>query len=92
MVDIEYLTRLLSLLKSSGVSSFRMADLEIGLGSIPAVTPTPVPSPPLATAVETAPEFHTDDIFNYDKILNWSGSPDPLESELPLTGEVPEVI
>lgn len=25
--------------------------------------------------------------LSYDKILNWSGSPDPLEPETPLTGD-----
>ena len=36
------------------------------------------------------PDLRTDNITDYDKVLNWSGSPDQDDgSQLPLTGDAP---
>ncbi len=32
-------------------------------------------------------DLRTDNITDYDKILNWSGSPDQVEEPVPLTGD-----
>lgn len=34
-------------------------------------------------------DLRTDNINSYDAVLNWSGSPDQTQEELPLTGDQP---
>ncbi len=92
------LDALLCLLVKHNVSHFKKAGLEISLRS-PA-HPTgelkdPVSAPPLAEELNNQlkaemekipPDLRADDSMSYDKILNWSGSPD-MGDPLPLTGE-----
>lgn len=103
MVDLEYLAKLLSILKTQEVQSFKEAGLEISFHVEQSVSrPTALPrgeiqGQPLPDAIAAMhkkeeeslpPDLRTDNITDFDKILNWSASPDPKEEQpLPLTGE-----
>lgn len=88
MVDIEYLSRLIQLLKKEGVAQYKGNGVELSLH----IPPDPKSLDNLASALKKAeesvpPDLRADDTMNYSKILNWSGSPDEGEIPLPLTGE-----
>lgn len=99
MVDLDYLTRLVTVLKAHGVTAIKMADLELTLSrtEIPA---TVAQGPPLAIDLPTKDQLidvpvdesqlpvdlRTDQISDYDKILNWS-APDAQGEALPGVGE-----
>ncbi len=89
---------LLSHLKKYHVQSFKHGDCEITFfESVPKVTRVRESKPLAEELLKIAaqeqenipPDLRADDTMNYDKILNWSGSPDPNEmpEPLPLTGE-----
>lgn len=88
-MELPALESLLTLLKKHGCIKYKNAvlELEIELASPhPEVLSTkdeliPVPEDNLP------PDLKADDLFNYDKVLNWSGTPDN-EPELPLTGDL----
>lgn len=86
MVDLEYLTKLIQLTKNEGLTHFKMAGLEFSLGVKTITEPTPPPAKQM-TEQDMPPDLRADDTMSYDKILNWSGSSDPDEGQLPLTGE-----
>ena len=96
MIDIDYLDRLIKTLRTAQVASFKNSGLEISFVSAAYTPPNEVLGPGLATQDHTidAPidetklpvDLRTDNITDYDKILNWSGS--PVQDEvLPGTGE-----
>lgn len=106
MVDLEYLSQLLVLLREQGVSSFKSTGLslkfhvelnpiddeEIWLKSSKPEEPKDEVKIQEVPINEEAlpPDLRTDNITDYDKILNWSGSPDLGDQpELPLTGDAP---
>lgn len=86
-MDLSALEQLFILLKKHNCTKFKDAGLEIELA-----VPTPEP---LSTKDELIPlpedhlppDLKADDLFNYDKVLNWSGTPDN-EPDLPLTGDI----
>lgn len=90
-MDLKELESTLTLLTKYNVKRYLAGGVEIELN--PQEHPT---SPrPLDTKDHfvPAPEDHlppdlkADDLFNYDKVLNWSGTPDN-EAEMPLTGDI----
>lgn len=99
MVELEYFKQLLPLLVEFNVVSLKMAGLELSIGqskelSQQSPTPTDVssqaqPTDQLINVDESTlpPDLRTDNINNYDAVLNWSGSPDTEEMPMPLTGE-----
>lgn len=92
-VDLE---KLLTILSKHNVTRFKKAGLEIELK--PSTQQSSVSSPPLAEFSEQLkksedalpPDLRADDLFNYDKVLNWSGSPDHSDSpQMPMTDDLP---
>lgn len=96
-MTIEELKQILPLLIQSKVTTFKMEGLELSFE--PSAKAPDVQSPPLAPITEIPvkleesslpPDLRTDAITDYDKILNWSGTPDPGdEPQMPLTGDMP---
>jgi hypothetical protein len=89
--------KLIPFLRKNRIQTFKSGTLEITFfESVPKVKRS-LKSKPLTeellniAAQEQAsipPDLRADDTMSYDKILHWSGSPDPEESfAMPLTGE-----
>ncbi len=95
--DIEYISTILPILKAHNVESFKIDGLEIVLHRTMTIEiPTPIEPISEPSVVEVPdppnmpPELKFDQANDYDKLLNWSASPDPNDKvEVPLTGEVP---
>lgn len=89
MIDLDYLSKLLSILKSNGVSSFEENGLKLYLG-IPTISGSTEAFPtqdhtvnlPINEA-ELPPDLRTDNINSMDTLMNWSTAP---QEELPLPG------
>lgn len=78
---------LICLLKDNGVSTYKTEGLELTFGTItiaPNLTQAETQAP-LPTETQS-PDLKADDLFDFDKVLHWSGSGDP--EPMPLTGEV----
>lgn len=95
MTDLTYLDNLLVLLKKHNCFRFKNAGLEVELGPISQVAVS-APQPAELSAQEQQiaesqlpPDLRADDLMNYDKILNWSGSPDHDSMPMPLTNDLP---
>lgn len=93
MVDLEYLNKLLILLNTNNVQSFKMNGLELyfgglaGLGSSPKIdTKDHTIEVPIDEST-LPPDLRTDAINNYDAIMNWSGS--QTDGEVVGTGDEP---
>lgn len=89
MIDLDYLKKLVPILRASGCSHFKMEGLELKLEGSFHGPKSDIPAPPTLIPVDDSnlpPDLRGDDLFNYDKVLNWSGSPDS-EAPMPLTGE-----
>ncbi len=100
MIDLEYLGKLLKLLKDSNATSYKTGGIEITLDKgipgvrepslkvsspLPAQSPIKLdPSPMIAPGALTSTN---DEAMAYDEALHWSSSPSPLDQQLPLTGE-----
>lgn len=93
-MDIQYLEKLLGVLKGSGVTSFASGELELEFTQ-PATYSLTVPhgtpdtkdhtvNLPINEA-ELPPDLRTDNINSMDTILNWSGSGDDGERPMPGT-------
>ena len=87
---------LLSHLKRHNVQLFKSGDVEIHFHqSAPKVTRSRESKPLAEELLKIAkteqenipPDLRADDTMNYDKILHWSGSGDPNDIQMPLTGE-----
>lgn len=98
MVDVEYLSRLLNLLKEKNVASYRAQGVEITFGGVSILSPpiaSSAPEPTIDTVGTAALEgqlpvdLRSDNLNSFDKVLNWSASPDPNEPALPGTDEQP---
>lgn len=83
---------LIPFLKQHGVSWFKNQDLEVEF-HIP-LTSNPSPEPDKVVEMpepsNMPPDLRADDLFNEDKVINWSAPPGPetdLEPPMPLTGE-----
>lgn len=75
-MHLDQLKELLPLLRLNSVSHFKMEGLEISfLSTLPEVTEE-VKAPPPTPEPFQAPDLKTDELFDYDKVLNWSGSAD----------------
>jgi hypothetical protein len=88
--------KLLAHLAENNVQHFKCGDIEIAFYPKIQEPTKPTSSPSLADklteiakteASNMPPDLRADDTMNYDKILHWSGSPDPNVPDLPLTGE-----
>ena len=82
MASVEYLQKILPVLREHGVLSFKCDGIELSF-SIKEIEPKVQPENPAET--NTPPDLKADDLFNHDKILHWSGSGD--DEPMPLTGE-----
>lgn len=99
VIDICTFEKLLPILKANGVSHFKNAGLEISFHAGPISHVEELPGQPLPEAIAEAlhreeqslpADLRTDNITDYDKVLNWSGSPDQEgQGDIPLTGEAP---
>lgn len=94
MVELEYLTKLLDILKSKGITTFKYGDLECTLNLLEASKdpePTKVVQEQHVPILgrELPPDLRTDSFTSYDKMLHWSASPDAAGDDLPLTGDEP---
>lgn len=101
MLDLEYLTKLVSLLKTQGVTCIKMVGLELSLSrtELPATSASgpPTPHEPDQAGLDKLidvdesqlpVDLRSDQVTDYDKILNWS-APDAQGEPLPGTGDVP---
>lgn len=84
-MNLDQLKDLLPLLKQNEVSQIKMEGLEISFLRTSQALTQETKAPPLATEPFQAPDLKTDELFDYDKVLNWSGSADL--DPMPLTGE-----
>lgn len=85
-MDISLLEKLLPLLKANDVAYFK--DAEVCIRLIPNLSQKSDLKPELTEAQkQSLPEFMADDAMNFDKIRDWSASPDHDTAPLPLTGE-----
>lgn len=96
MADLVELEALLALLSKHNCSRFKKAGLEIELKPNPAysiATPLPAKEPLQEVRLDETnvpPDLRADDLFNYDKVLNWSGSPDHSDNpQMELTDDLP---
>ncbi len=93
------LEQLLALLTKHNCLKYKHDGLEIEFHVPVSSTPTQdasPSSPSLVSAIQEASQIQesklpedlrADDLMNFDKVLNWSGTPDQ-EAPLPLTGEI----
>lgn len=90
------IAKLLSHLKRNNVSHFKAGDIEISFYQALQKVTSPRESKPLTEELlkiyekeqqAIPPDLRADDTMNYDKILHWSGSGDPNDIQMPLTGE-----
>ncbi len=87
MLEIDYILKLIDALKEKNVASIKMEGLELHF-SLPRKIETEDSSPPLANEDTLPPDLRTDAITDFDKILNWSGTPSPSElSEISGVGD-----
>jgi len=95
VIDLNYLEKLLPILKSHGVLTFMNNELHIKFhGEQPLQSFT---TPNLSNQdhtvnlpineAELPPDLRTDNINSMDTILNWSTEPTPDEAPLPGTGD-----
>lgn len=99
MIDLDYLSKLISVLSTSNVKHIKMAGLELTLESLsPLILSGPGQPPNTTDQILEAlklqedklpPDLRTDAITDYDKVLNWSGSPQEEDTQMPLTGDRP---
>lgn len=90
------ISSLIPMLKANGVTKFEGYGIKLELSSGEASRISPV-EPFIPLDPQTKPGIPdptmdlpgTNDAMSYDKILNWSASPDADESPLPLTGDAP---
>lgn len=88
-MDTNELSSLIKLLKENNVSEFSQNGLRLVFHVEP---PKPIETKDHVIPDDESmlpPDLRTDNITDYDKILNWSGSPDHQETEIPLTGDAP---
>lgn len=87
-MDIKAILEIIPELKKHGIKSFKAGGVAIEFHVEP---PKPLSTEDHEVPVDETqlpPDLRADDTMNYDKVLNWSGSPDPNdEGEMPLTGE-----
>lgn len=94
MISHDELAKLLTLLKSNGVASFKDEDVALSFHVEQSKPQIPV-GPSLLEDTEAEkgmpPDLRTDSINSYDSVMNWSSPPsaDLTDSELPLTGDSP---
>lgn len=93
MIDADYLAKVISLARATGLSHLKMAGLELTFTNVSPTRSSIDQAPPLAAPAQpepfVPPEFK-DETMSFDQILNWSGSPDNTQEEqLPLTGDQP---
>lgn len=92
-------SKLIAELASQGVSSFEGYGIKVSFhpkttsgffqGSV-AEQLKPIPQAPQEaseTPIDPAMAQSMEGEMNYDKVLNWSASPDPGETDTPLTGD-----
>lgn len=93
MIDLDYLAKLLALLESKGVSSIKTGDLALEFHMEQSKEkPQDTKDHTIEVPIDEStlpPDLRTDAITNYDAILNWSGTPDPTDAQMPLTGDEP---
>lgn len=90
MIDLDYLSKLLPILKSHGVAAFDNRELhikfyvepELANGAHHLPTEDHTINLPINEA-ELPPDLRTDNINSMDTLMNWSTSP---QEELPLPG------
>lgn len=102
MVDLDYLRQLLPILKLHNVRSFGWGDNgHISFDNLG--EPETIPRGNIEPKIDNLdhhidiqvdesklpPDLRTDAITDYDKILNWSGSPDEVEIPIPLVNDQP---
>lgn len=97
MIDLEYLDKLLKILGSAKVYSFRENGFELHFCS--SSMEQPKPQEPINTQdhhidmpideASLPPDLRTDNINAYDTILNWSGGPVDKEEPLPGVNDEP---
>lgn len=86
MVDLDYLAKLLVILKGQGVVSFDNRELHINFEKQafqPILTQDHHVDLPINEA-ELPPDLRTDNINNFDAMLNWST--EPTSEEIPIPG------
>lgn len=88
MVEINYLKELLPILKANGVLSFTDGCFSITIDQSIKTADYTIPLP--VDESKLPPDIRTDSIHDYDKIMNWSGSPE--EESLPLPGVNDELL
>lgn len=81
-MELSILEKLLPLLSTHRVTSYRNAGVEILFDLYPKINPSTGPLPLASSEVPTAPgipvdpnEFKANELMDFDKVLNWS-SPD----------------
>lgn len=84
-MDLDFLSKLIPILKSHNVSSFKTQGIELAFypGSPQEKQEVSSPGP----ASEQPTDLGSVDGFNFDDILNWSASPDKTPQDMPLTGD-----
>lgn len=86
-MDLKEIKELLPVLIEHGVLTFKFETLELTFS--PEFKAKSIVIPEITPETNLPPDLRTDNITDFDKILNWSGSPDLHESEFPLTGDQP---
>lgn len=96
MIDIDYLSKLLPLLKAHGISSYNDSGLCIRFQKFHVeqafITPEPTKDQLINVPVDEStlpPDLRADVLMDQDKILNWSAPNQEVQEELPLTGDSP---
>jgi hypothetical protein len=93
MLDTEYLGRLLKILKEQGVSRFKTADVELSFVHATQKIIEQATPPPVFEKTDEGQlpvDLRSDAISDFDKVLNWSASPDPNDIKpTPGTDDVP---
>lgn len=94
MVDLDYLAKLLSILKDNGLSSFKTGEVSLvfhveqskqsqaNANQAQVNTQDHMIDVPINEA-DLPPDLRTDHINSYDTIMNWSTTP---QDEIPLPG------
>lgn len=91
MVDVEYLSRLISVLKNSGVQSFKTSGVELTFAAhAPIAQSTPTPATQTIDLEGQLPvDLRSDAIADHDKVLNWSAPPSPQDIPTPGADDLP---
>lgn len=93
MVDIQYLERLLILLKQNGVTSYRDGAFELKLMDeghqtiSPKVLPDAKDLSSVSLESELPPDLRADELMKQDNILMWSSPVDVQGEPIALTGD-----